>query len=124
MKHGGNGGYSLRNIAAMKRILAEQPSFQAVLEWHKERGHTHEIHEDSYFVQGCNPDGLPLNHEAAEFSLERIWHPNPTGCHQPYTPAGMVPLVRYYLYFTMNFGNLCFRVACGGSMTHYFVHFV
>ena len=97
MKHLGNGGYSLRNIAAMKRIISTRQEagegyLQAVA-WHEKRGHTFEFFEDLYLVSYCDPEGLPLNHEAAEFSVERIWHPNPTGCHQPYTPASMVPLV-------------------------------
>jgi len=81
----------------MKRIISTQEEkgkgYLDALAWHEERGHIHEIHEDLYLVSHCDPEGLPVNHEAAEFSVERIWHPNPTGFHQPYTPAAMVPLV-------------------------------
>ena len=97
MKHVGNGGYSLRNIAAMKRIISTREEagegYLDALAWHEKRGHNFELHEDLYLASSCDPEGLPMNHEAAEFSVERIWHPNPSGCHQPWTPASMVPLV-------------------------------
>ena len=94
----GNGGASLRHVAAMKTICSSFPYAAST-------DHFREVVRNGRFVQGGKlrmddraqvvnedvwiashvaPDKLPLNHEAAEFSVEHIWHPNPCLMHRAY----------------------------------------
>jgi hypothetical protein len=45
------------------------------------------VNEDVWFCSHVAPNKLPSNHEAAEFGVELIWHPNPCGLHKAYVTA-------------------------------------
>jgi hypothetical protein len=81
----GNGGYSLRNVEEMKRLLAANNW----VEWNQQLEAV--VHEDHFIGTRSNPARLPFNHEAAEFSVEHLWHPNPTGMHRPWYPGNRAP---------------------------------
>ncbi len=98
----GNGGFSLRDVAAMQKICSSfsfgdlvdhcQKIFQdgrarlADFRPGKLRLDPRDamVNEDVWFCSHVAPDKLPLNHEAAEFGVEIIWHPNPCGLHKAY----------------------------------------
>ena len=92
----GNGGYSLRNVAEMKRILTEH-DYKAEKGWANlsatggNSSQRSPVQEDAFISSKCDCEGLPANHEAAEFSVEGIWHPDPTGMHNPLRPCSRPP---------------------------------
>jgi hypothetical protein len=81
----GNGGYSLRNVEEMKRLLTANNW----VEWNQQLKEVE--HEDVFIGARSNPARLPFNHEACEFSVEHVWHPNPTGMHKPFSPGHRAP---------------------------------
>ena len=83
----GNGGYSLRNVEEMKRLLEANN----MVEWNQQQDADAFAHEDVFIGARSNPARLPLNHEACEFSVEYVWHPNPTGMHKPFLPGCQPP---------------------------------
>jgi len=83
----GNGGYSLRNVEEMKRLLAANNYQQLETV----------VHEDAFIGLKSNPARLPFNHEAAEFSVEYVWHPNPTGMHKPLNAGRLIiPMIECF----------------------------
>ena len=102
LKAVGNGGFSLRRAAAMSK-LCEQFSWQEDADknlidamWRKPQWleeyervlptlpHTYYLDEDVYLTARVPVENLPYNHEAAEFSVEHFFHPNPCGMHKAY----------------------------------------
>ena len=101
----GNGGFSLRSVAAMRDICTKyswegtakerfaqvpkdtsgaplNPSIQEGLP------RSYFVDEDSFISARTPFDRLPHNHEAQEFSVENLWHSNPCGLHKPW-PSGL-----------------------------------
>jgi hypothetical protein len=65
--YGGNGGFSLRKVEAIKEIARVQgPSWQ---------------NEDWFFKDFLNRSAVPTQEIALEFSVESIWHNDPIGIH-------------------------------------------
>ncbi len=110
----GNGGYSLRNVEEMKRLFAATNW----LEWNRrtvrdlfggqwgesdgerpageakdKQIHPRDVvvHEDIFIGSLTDSARLPFNHEATEFGVESIWHPDPTGMHRPFFPSYRAP---------------------------------
>jgi hypothetical protein len=55
------------------------------------------VHEDAFIGLKSNPARLPFNHEAAEFSVEYVWHPNPTGMHKPLNAGRLIiPMIECF----------------------------
>jgi hypothetical protein len=98
----GNGGFSLRRAAAMS-LVCENFSWREDADenlndamWRKPRWlkeyeqvlphlpHTYYLDEDVYLSARVPVENLPYNHEAAEFSVEHFFHPNPCGMHKAY----------------------------------------
>jgi hypothetical protein len=98
----GNGGFSLRRAAAMS-LVCEKFSWREEADknlndamWRKPRWleeyepvlphlpHTYYLDEDVFLSARVPVENLPYNHEAAEFSVEHFFHPDPCGMHKAY----------------------------------------
>jgi hypothetical protein len=105
----GNGGFSLRDVAVMQKICSSF-SFRDLVDhcqnlFRNGRAHRADfgngklrldprdaiVNEDVWFCSHVAPDKLPSNHEAAEFGVEQIWHPNPCGLHKAYVSWELGP---------------------------------
>jgi len=97
----GNGGFCLRRVEAMKaicdsysyarlcervdrlveegRFVGQEGSGGESCSMVKVDERVKMINEDVWLCAKVDKDRLPLNHEAAEFGIEHIWHPNPCG---------------------------------------------
>lgn len=71
----GNGGYSLRNIKSMIKVCEQYRNVPF------SKGHRG--NEDIFFCSQKDLKYPNFNSDAhKEFAIERVYHPNPTGCHQ------------------------------------------
>jgi len=120
LKAVGNGGVSLRKTAAMLEICRRQPwsSWNAsALEQLSQNGLPPldvgvAVNEDSYLSARVPAARLPDNHEAAEFAVQDVWHPNPCGLHKTYTSGEADAAV----FSRAQFARLLEVVArCGGN---------
>lgn len=66
----GNGGFSLRNVSALKKICMDHPNSKD--------------HEDQFFVKHIEYGKIPERDEALRFSVERPYYSDPCGLHQTY----------------------------------------
>ena len=83
----GNGGYSLRNVAAMKKSI-------------KRGGTVHNMNEDIYFAN--HVEKQPTIKLATTFSVEVLYCHNciPTGLHQLHAPREMGSYFRAFVKIT------------------------
>jgi len=72
----GNGGFSLRRVAAMRRICRRAGPWLGA--------------EDLFYARQPDLQTCPRDLQRT-FSVEQLWYPDPVGCHQPYwsVPEGL-----------------------------------